>query len=141
MFHRLDKVQEKLYVITPIFNPQRFRSRWKLYKEFEKYVLSYNEAHLVTIECTFGDREAVIIEDQGCNHTVIYVYTKHEIWLKENLINRAIQALPKDAQYVAWVDADVRFARPDWVGETIQKLQHYDVIQMFSKAVNSGNKW
>lgn len=135
-FTRPDKVQDPLYVVTPIFNPQRFRSRWKLYKDFEKYVLSYREAHLVTIECSFGEREEVITEVAGENHTVIHVRTKHEIWIKENLINLAIQRLPPGWKYVAWIDADVRFARPDWVGETIQKLQHFDFVQMFSQAVD-----
>lgn len=136
MFHRPDKIDAKLYVITPIFNPQRFRSRWKLYKEFEKYVLSYKEAHLITIECSFGERQEVLTQDMGENHTVIYVRTKHELWLKENLINIAIQRLPADWKYVAWIDADIRFARPDWVGETLHRLQHHNVIQMFSTAVD-----
>ncbi len=135
-FRRPDCVKDKLYVVTAVFNPHRFRSRWKLYKEFEKYVLSYKEAHLVTIECSFGNRQKVLVEDQGDNHTVIHVRTKDELWLKENLINIAIQRLPEDWKYVAWVDADIKFARPDWVGETIQKLQHYQVIQMFSQAVD-----
>lgn len=133
-FHRPDRIKDKLYVITPIFNPHRYRSRWKLYKEFERYVLSYGEAHLVTIECTFGEREKVLVVDMGENHTVIHVQTKHEVWLKENLINIAIQRLPEDWKYVAWIDADIKFARPDWVGETVQKLQHYDFLQMFSEA-------
>lgn len=136
MFHRPDKISDKLYVITPIFNPQRYRSRWKLYKEFEKYVLSYKEAHLVTIECSFGERSKVTVEDRGENHTVIHVRTRHEVWLKENLINLAIQRLPEDWKYVAWIDADIKFARPDWVGETLQQLQHYDFLQMFSQAVD-----
>lgn len=135
-FHRPDRVVDPLYIITPVFNPQRYRSRWKLYKEFEKYVLSYKEAHLVTIECTFGEREKVMVVDMGENHTVIHVQTSHELWIKENLINLAIQRLPENWKYVAWIDADVKFARPDWVGETVQKLQHYDFLQMFSTAVD-----
>ena len=140
-FRRPDTVKDPLYVITPVFNPQRYRTRWKLYKEFEKYVLSYKEAHLVTIECSFGERDEVFVKVEGENHTVIYVRTPHELWLKENLINLAIQRLPANWKYVAWIDADVRFARPDWVGETIQKLQHYDFIQMFSQAVDLSPKF
>lgn len=136
LFSRPDRVNETLYVLTPVFNPQRFRSRWKLYQEFERYVLSYGEAHLVTIECTFGERASVLVEDKGEKHTVIHVVTTDEIWLKENLINLAAQHLPKDWNYMAWIDSDIRFARPDWVGETIQKLQHYNFIQMFSTALD-----
>lgn len=135
-FQRPDYINDKLYVITPIFNPQRFRSRWKLYKEFENYVLSNNQAHLVTIECTFGAREQAIVEQISDKHTVIHVTTTYELWLKENLINRAVQNLPSDWKYLAWIDADIRFVRPDWVGETLQQLQHYDFLQMFREAMD-----
>lgn len=135
-FHRPDRVNDKLYVVTPVFNPQRYRSRWKLYQDFEKYILNNNEAHLVTVECTFGDRSRAIIEDKSENHTVIHVQSKSEIWTKESLINLGVQSLPPDWKYVAWVDADISFMRPDWVGETIQQLQHYSLVQMFEVAVD-----
>lgn len=135
-FHRPDRVKDTLYVITPVFNPQRFRSRWKLYKEFEKYVLSNNQAYLITIECTFGCREKVMVTYPSDKHMIIHVQTEHELWLKENLINIAVSRLPEDWKYLAWIDADIKFARPDWVGETIQKLQHHDFIQMWTQAVD-----
>jgi hypothetical protein len=135
-FHRYDKVNTPLYVIAPVFNPQRYRQRWKLYEDFEHYVLSNDEAHLVTIECSFGERSHVIEEHPSPKHTVIKVQTNHEIWIKENMINLAIQRLPADWEYVAWIDADIQFIRPDWVGECIHQLQHYDVIQMFEVAID-----
>lgn len=133
-FHRGDTVDEKLYIITPIFNPQRYRTRWKLYLDFEAWVLKQNEAHLITIECAFGNRDFVLKQSESPNHTLIQVRGAHEIWLKENMINLAAQRLPLSAKYLAWVDGDVIFARPDIIGETIQKLQHYSVCQMFSEA-------
>ncbi len=132
--HRIDTVNEPLYVISPVFNPQRYRTRWKLYLDFCKYVLSQNEAILVTVECSFGHRAEVYTESISDRHIVIHLNSSHEIWLKENMINIAIQRLPKDAKYVAWLDGDITFSRPDWVGETIQQLQHYDYVQMFSEA-------
>lgn len=133
---RRDVVNEPLYVITPVFNSKRFRSRWKLYADFENYILSNDQAHLVTIECSYGNRERVITEKASAKHTIIHVRSQDELWLKENLINRAIQALPETAKYLAWIDADIVFARPDWVGETLHKLQHYAVVQLFSKAAD-----
>lgn len=132
-FRRGDTVNETLYVITPVFNPHRYRTRWKLYQQFESHIISLG-AHLVTIECSFGARQEVLTEQRAENHTVIHVYTENELWLKENLINLAVQRLPKSAKYIAWVDGDIQFTRPDIVGETIQKLQHYHVVQMFSVA-------
>jgi hypothetical protein len=64
--------------------------------------------------------------------------TASEIWHKENALNLLIQRLPAEAKYVAWIDADVKFSRPDWAQETLQLLQHYDVLQMFSHAQDVG---
>lgn len=130
-FRRPDAVNEPLYVVTPFYNSARYRSRWKLYGPFEKYILD-SGAHLVTIECTYGERAETLFATHP-NHTVIRVRTNHEIWLKENLINVAVTRLPQDWKYMAWIDADIIFARPDWVGETLQQLQHYKAVQMWSQ--------
>jgi len=130
-FVRPDKVLEPLHVIAVVFNPVRFRSRWALYQKFKKQVED-SGAILHTVECAFGERLFTITEPNNPLH--LQVRTRKELWIKENLINLAIQRLPSDWKYVAWVDADVFFTRPDWVGETIQQLQHYDVVQMFSEA-------
>ena len=132
MLAKQDGVYEPLFVIAPLFNPQRYRTRWKLYQEFENYMLANPDVVLVTIECSFKNREFVTVEKDEPNHKVFHVTADDEIWIKENLINLAIQRLPKDAEYIAWIDADVSFARPDWAEETIHQLQHYDVVQMFS---------
>lgn len=136
-FHRPDRIHSPLYVITPVFNSPRWRSRWKLYKDFEKYVLSSNEAFLITVECTFGERDKVFVTQEGPKHIIVHVQTEHEIWLKENLINLGIQNIPhSDWKYVAWIDSDVQFARPDWVGETLHLLQRHSFLQMFSQAID-----
>src|SRR5438067_868351 len=107
LFTRPDVITDTLYVITPIFNPQRYRSRWKHYKNFEKHIID-SGAHLVTIEAVFGDRANVITEKVSDKHTIISVRTKQEIWLKENLINIAILHLnhiDPNWKYVSWIDA------------------------------------
>jgi hypothetical protein len=64
--------------------------------------------------------------------------TFEELWHKENMINIGIQNLPNDWEYVAWIDADVTFAREDWVEETLQQLQHHMFVQMFENAIDLG---
>ncbi len=136
LFQRPDQVlkgcgqHHPLYVVTVIFNPVRFRSRWKLYLDFAKRVEQAG-AILYTVECAFGDREFVVTDPNNPRH--IQVRTQHELWLKECLGNLAVQRLPPDWQNVAFVDADFSFARDDWANETIQQLQHYQVVQMFSQ--------
>jgi len=127
----LSNTSAPLHVVTAIFNPIRYASRYNLYKSFEKYVRD-SGAILTTIECAFGNRPFEVTEASNPFH--IQVRTYEELWIKENLINIAISRLPTDWEYVAWVDADVQFARPDWVAETVHQLQHYMFIQMFSDA-------
>ncbi len=122
----------KFHVVTVISNVNRYSTRYELYKQFEDYVLSQG-INLTTVEIAFGKRDFEVIKE---NPRVNYVKlrTDHEIWHKENMINLGIERLPRDWEYVAWVDADVSFARTDWALETVQQLQHFDILQMFSVA-------
>lgn len=128
-FARPDRIHEPLYVITPIVNSQRFRSRWRLYADFKKMCAEAG-AVLYTIEVAFGDRDFVVTKPDDPRN--IQLRTRHELWLKENMINLAVARLPQDWKYVAWVDADCHFARYDWADETKHLLQHYPFIQMWS---------
>ena len=131
-FQRPDRLADPLYVITPIFNSVRYRTRWKLYQDFEARVARAGGI-LYTIEAAFGDRDFAVTDAGNPRH--IQVRTKTEIWLKENMINLAVARLPLDWKYVAWIDADVGFARDDWANEAMHLLQHYHLIQMWSHAM------
>jgi len=156
MYTVTDHIHEPLYVVTTVFNSPRFKTRYKLYQRFAKYVKDSGGV-LVTVEAAFGERHHAMQESKDQHGQLIYgraptkntefhkarsenphqyirVRTDHEIWIKENLLNIGISRLPEDWKYVAWVDADVVFARPNWVGETIHQLQHYKLVQMFSEA-------
>lgn len=122
-----------LHVVTAIFNPHRYKSRIKLYRDFEKYVADAG-AKLYTVELAFNTREFIVSEES--DPTDIRLRTKAELWHKEKMINLGIQRLPSDWEYVAWVDADVIFSRPDWATETVELLQHYPIIQMFGEAID-----
>lgn len=74
-------------------------------------------------------------------HRHIQLRSKSELWLKENAINIGVQNLPHDWQQVCWLDSDVHFLRPNWVGECIHKLQHYSFLQMFSHARDLGPRY
>lgn len=63
--------------------------------------------------------------------------TSSEIWLKENLINLGVKhQLPKDWKYMAWVDCDVSFSNKNWATEATHQLQHYQIIQPWSDAMD-----
>jgi len=117
-----------------ITNSQRYKTRYNLYEKFEKYINSSENAVLYTIEAAFGDRPHTITKTGNPRH--IQLRTDCEIWHKEALLNIAISRLPVDAEYIAWIDADVTFARPDWAAETLHQLQHHPIVQMFSTAID-----
>lgn len=131
MFVRPDQVNSPLYVICPIFNPIRYRSRWKLFCDFQKMVKDAG-AKLITVEVAFGNRDFALDKIEHENY--IQLRTTNELWLKENLINIGFSRLPYNWEYAAWIDGDIVFSRSDWANETIQQLQHYAIVQMFAQS-------
>jgi hypothetical protein len=123
------------YVIAPISNPRRYRSRYRLYEEFAQ-TIAVSGATLLTIEVAFGERPFAVTAPGNPWH--VQLRTRHELWHKENMINIALGRLPADWEYVAWIDADVAFARKDWASETVHKLQHHPFVQLFSMAMDLG---
>lgn len=145
-----DTVNEPLYAIVPYFNAWRWKTRPK-HTERALDHFHNSGATIIFVEIAFGRREFVFqdcgldgmqtncrIQDKRFKHRHIQLRCNTELWLKENAINIGVQHLPFDWQQVCWLDSDVMFLRPNWVGETIQKLQHYSFLQMFSHARDLG---
>lgn len=125
----------KCYVVTAISNVVRFKSRYNLYRKF-KHHMQCSGANLYTVEVALRDRPFEITVEG--DPTSLQLRTMTELWHKENMLNIAINRLPPDWEYVCIVDADVTFLRPDWLQETVQQLQHYEVVQMFHLAIDLG---
>lgn len=128
----------KLHVITVISNPVRFHSRYELYNNFKRH-MEASGAQLWTVEVAFGERPFEITKG-GCESREIQFRSLDEIWNKEAALSLALSRLPLDWGYVAFVDADIMFHNPYWLTETVQKLQHFHVVQMFAEAVDLGPK-
>ena len=127
---------DKLYVVACIEDSLRWRSRYWNYWLFQKHV-EHAGAILITVELAMGDREFEITEPGNPYH--VQVRTRDEMFRKENLQNIGLARLPLGAKYVACIDADSTFVRPDWAQETLHLLQHYDVIQMFTNYSDIGS--
>lgn len=125
-----------LHVVSVISNPVRFASRYRLFEEFSARMMSTPNINFVVVELAFGDRHHEVT--LAGNHSHVRVHAHSELWHKENLINIGIRSLPRDWQYVAWIDGDVQFVNPDWAQETLHQLQHYDVLQLFETAIDMG---
>lgn len=136
---------ENFYVIAVISNPVRYRSRVRLFKQFEEQMKA-DGATLLVVELAFGHRPFEVTHAGNPWHLQLRSFS--ELWHKENLCNlglRRLAELVPDYSTVAFIDADITFARShwlperrDWISETVHQLQHYDVVQMFQTALDLG---
>lgn len=153
-----DRVREPLHVIIPLQNPWRWKSRYKHMDRAIKHLVD-SGAVVTLVEVGFNRRELVYADSgldglaANCDlhgdefkHRYIGLHSTAEVWLKENLINIGVQDVTNRHfawEQVAWIDGDVHFIRPNWVGEAVHKLQHgtsSDIafLQMFSHAADLG---
>jgi hypothetical protein len=128
------QTQDPLYIILPYFNFCAFKRRRQLFLEFIDRSRTTPGIRIVVSECLgpapLGKLKGVwehVKVETGC-----------ALWIKENLVNLAIDGLPRNWKYVSWVDADISFLNENWVSDTIDKLQTDDVVQMFHSVINFG---
>ena len=124
-----------LHVVTAISNPKRYKSRIRLALEFLDH-MRVSGVPVTLVECAYGDRPFDLDQVPGINH--VGVRSKTMVWNKENLLNIGISRLPAGWKYLATLDADIYFRRPDWASETVHALQHYDVVQPWSDCYDLG---
>jgi len=122
-----------LYVVLPYFNFCGFKRRRDLFIQFVERYAKTPGLRLVVVEA-MGPAALGPLQV----HEHIRLTSDSRVWLKENLINLGVKALPKDWKYVAWIDADLEFLNQNWVQETMRGLQRADVVQMWRTAVNLG---
>lgn len=131
---------QPLHVIAVISNPCQYQSRYSLYDIFQEDI-QRKDARLWTVEMQTGDRPAKITNIADPCHTQLWSSAlPGELWHKENLINLGINALTQadpSWRYVAWIDADVKFEKGA-IQKIIDALQHFDVVQCWSHAIDFG---
>jgi len=128
-----------LYCIIPIFNPQRYKRRYALCREFINYVNRSEGAKALVVEVAFGARPFEITDSDNPWH--LQLRSNDTMFIKERSINVAVTHLSnllKTWKYVAWVDCDLYWSRPDWAVETVHELQHWPIVQMFQQAMDLG---
>lgn len=128
-----------LYVIAPLSNPVRYRSRYRLFEAFRDRIAACPHVKLIIAEQSFGDRPFQLTERANPYHVQVRAGPESELWIKESLINigfRHLTGLDPDWKYACWADADIEWLRPDWALETIEALQHFRVVQPWSIAID-----
>lgn len=129
----------KLHVITPITNPYRYESRYRLYHDFKQHMEDAG-INLWTVEVAFGDRPWEVTAPGDAR--ALQLRHKSALWTKENSINLMVERLPSDWQYICWIDGDIQF--PTWRGdhawykEAVEAMQHHRVVQLFENAIDLG---
>lgn len=129
-------VPQPLHVVAAVSNGRRFRSRYALFRDFAAKMHANPAVELTVVELALGARPYELA-DAPCTR-MVQLRSGHELFHKENLINLGVQRLPEDWRYLAWLDADIDFIRPDWAEETLHQLQHHKVVQPFAKCMDIG---
>ena len=138
---------EHHWFISVISNPNRFKSRYALFRKFRKHILQDMGANLLVVECAHGDRSHQITGSEGevrrelgsrGEYQEVQVRNRSFVWLKENLMNVGAQRLPENAKYITFCDADITFTDPNIVSEIVHALQVHKVVQPFEMCGDLG---
>ena len=122
---------QTLHVAAAYSNPFRWRTRRELANDFRRHMRASANVSLHFGELAYGDRPHEVTGD--CETAGdIQLRTPHELFHKENILNRVVSTFPPNWKYGMICDADFHFTRHDWALETIHQLQHYDFVQPFS---------
>jgi len=126
-----------LHVVVPYYNPFQWASRLRLHNEFMAWI-SGSGCQVYVVELTLGAHDHQVTQAGNPRHLQLRV-DRAMPWVKENLINIGLRRLvPTGAEFVAWVDGDVRLENPHWATDTLHELQHAKVVQLFSECVDVG---
>ena len=115
-----------LWAVACHFNPCGYARRLANHRLFRERL----GVPLLTIELSH-DGEFELRDDDA--DRVLRRTCRDVLWQKERLLNLAVEALPQSCDTVAWIDADVLFERDDWAAETLERLDHDVLVQLFSR--------
>jgi hypothetical protein len=112
------------WTVTTYFNPLRYDRRLQNYRLFRRFL----GAPLLTVEWS-PDRRFQL-EDKDAD-LLVQIGGGDLMWQKERLLNVALERLPDACRWVAWIDCDLVFQRPDWTDLAREKLEQHLAVQLF----------
>ena len=87
-------------------------------------IKDFKETYPKSVSCGISDGHAHLDHALEC---------KDKIFLKENLLNLAIDKHLNDADHIFWIDNDVRFMDDNWHDKALQQFaKGFDVLQLFT---------
>jgi hypothetical protein len=127
----------RLHVIAVYFNHCHFQNIKINFERFRQYMGNLGVT-LHVVEMALNGADFEVTEANNIHH--LQYRTSYEFFHKENLINlgaeNAITLYGDQVQKLAWIDCDVFFANPKVIEHTLHALDRYQVVQMFSTAVD-----
>lgn len=126
---------EKLHVVVVVSNPCMYKTRHRLASEFMERMAHDEDAVVYLVELVYQNQPFVLSQAENPRH--LRLRAQYPLWHKESMINVAVERLlPKTWKIFAWIDADIEFESPSWVQDTLRVLSVYDVVQLFSHALD-----
>jgi hypothetical protein len=126
------RLRGSLWALTTFYNPAGYRTKKENYDRFRSG-LAEAGVPLLAVELAFGDAPFELGTDDA--ELVVQLRGGDVLWQKERLLNIGVRRLPDECDKVAWLDADLLFARSDWARETARLLESYVAVQPFSHSV------
>ncbi len=121
-----------LWAITSYFNPAGYESRLHNYRAFRSDLAP----PLAVVELSLNGKFELCADDA---EIVVQIAGGDVMWQKERLLNIALNSLPDDCDYVAWVDCDVIFTNRHWVEDAeraLGKSGEFGLIQLYRERCN-----
>jgi hypothetical protein len=115
-----------LWAITSYFNPLGYERRRVNYRTFRAHL----DVPLLTVEWSPDSRFEL---GPGDADALIQLGGGSLLWQKERLLNLAVERLPPECRFVAWVDCDVVFGRADWATAAVAALEADAVVQLYDR--------
>ncbi len=126
------RIPSDICILNCHFNPVGFRAPLANFGVAVAKLLELG-VPVVTVEAAFDDEPFALTAMPG--QTLIQVRAPARMWLKEALINIAMQHAPKHCTKLAWIDTDLLFERDDWLSEASRLLDTVEVVQLFDTIV------
>jgi hypothetical protein len=121
----------KLHVMACYFNPMGYRRRRLIFERFKAQMENYPNVEFWWVEGHYPFMQLPSQVYEKDNPRSFLVEMEDLYWAKETLLNFLAKCLPNDGNPLAWVDADIFFENPNWVNETLEKLDgQYDIVQL-----------
>lgn len=124
-----------VYILIPFFNFLNSEKRVENIIKSVQLLPKNCGLEILVIEGLLPNQTSKI--EKELDKLNIFKYVSYKIpsmfWAKENLLNKGVEHLPNDWNYVAWLDCDIIFAAHGEVlkNEIVEQLEKYDTIQLF----------